>query len=250
MIRLIVAALIVPCLSCGVIAESLKSGIDAKDFDPSVRIQDDLFLHVNGEWLKHTPIPEDKSNYGSFTILMDEALLNLRTIIDEAAAGEHPEGTDQQKVGDFYRSYMNEQLVEQKGLTPLNEQLEKVDALTSVDQVIEHLGALQHVGVQTPIGFFVDQDDKNSSQYLAAIVQSGTTLPDRDYYLVDDPKYVQAREASARTSPPCLTSVGSISRSKQPRTLCSWKNASRKCSGNVRNCVTPKNATTNSRWTN
>lgn len=175
--------------------EPLTSGLDLRGFDPSVRAQDDLFLHVNGEWLKHTPIPDDKSNYGSFIILSDEALLNLRLIIEESAEGEHPQGSDAQKVGDYYRSYMNEQRIDQLRLEPLSELLSEIDSLKSTDEVVEFFGKLQHVGVQTPFGFYVDQDDKDSTRYIAALIQSGTTLPDRDYYLEEDDKYAQAREA-------------------------------------------------------
>ena len=176
-------------------AESLNSGIDVQGFDTTVRVQDDLFLHVNGEWLKHTPIPEDKSDYGSFTILSDQTLQKIREIVEQAAEEEHPAGSDEQKVGDFYRSYMNEPLVQQRGLAPLAEELAKIDQLQTHADVVRHCGSLQQLGVPTPIGFYVDQDDKNSTQYLAAIVQSGTTLPDRDYYLEDDPKYLAARES-------------------------------------------------------
>jgi predicted metalloendopeptidase len=182
-------------LNSAVRAEPLSSGVDSQGFDPAVRMQDDLFLSVNGQWLKHTPIPDDKSNYGSFTILMDEALLKLRAIIEEAAEGQHLVGSDEQKVGDFYRSYMNEQHVEQLGLDPLRDQLARIDQLSTIDQVIEYFGSLQHAGVPTPIGFVVEQDDKNSTQYHVAIVQSGTTLPDRDYYLQDDPKFSKSRDA-------------------------------------------------------
>ena len=176
-------------------AEPLKSGIDLTGFDRTVRLQDDLFLHVNGEWLKHTPIPDDKSNYGSFTILSDEALLKLRAIIDDAASGDHPTGSDEQKIGDFYRSFMDEATVEQRGIEPLRSELQAIAQLASVAAVVQHFGQVQPLGINTPIGFFVDQDDKNSVQYLAAVVQSGTTLPDRDYYLEDDPKYLKARDA-------------------------------------------------------
>ncbi len=182
-------------VATGVRAESLKSGIDPTGFDPSVRIQDDLFMHVNGNWVLHTPIPDDKSNYGSFTQLADEALLNIRTLIEKAATGQHPAGSDEQKVGDFYHSFMDEATAEQRGIQPLAEELSRVDQLDSLPALIQHWGKLQRIGVGGPIGFYVDQDDKNSTQYLAAIVQGGTSLPDRDYYLKDDPKYVKAREA-------------------------------------------------------
>ena len=177
------------------LAETLRSGIDAKGFDPSVRIQDDLFLHVNGEWLKHTQIPDDKSNYGSFTILSDEALVKQREIIEECAAGTFPAGSDRQKVGDFYQSFMNETLVNERGIDPLRDVLGQIEQLESVPAVIKFFGTLQAKGIGGAIGFYVDQDDKNSTQYLAAIVQSGTTLPDRDYYLTDEQKYLDARQA-------------------------------------------------------
>lgn len=192
----LITATVVCSLFGGVLeAETLKSGVDPKGFDPSVRIQDDLFIHVNGKWLAHTPIPDDKSNYGSFTILADEALVNIRAIIEKASAAAHPKGSDGQKVGDFYQSFMNEAAVEKAGITPLADELARLDRLESLESLVEYWGYLQKIGVGSPIGFYVDQDDKNSTQYLAAVVQSGTTLPDRDYYLQDDPKYLKAREA-------------------------------------------------------
>lgn len=173
----------------------LESGIDGRYFDKSVRIQDDLFLHVNGEWLKHTPIPEDKSDYGSFTILADKSLLNIREIIETVAASTATTGTEAQQIGDFYNSYMNEDLVEKLGLEPLREQLAEIQAIESKDDVVRRFGYFEARGVGSPIGFFVDLDDKDSTQYLCAVVQSGTTLPDRDYYLEDDEKYNKTRTA-------------------------------------------------------
>ena len=184
------------CLVCSSLAqgESLQSGIDSKGIDASVRAQDNLFLFANGEWLKHTPIPADKSNYGSFSILADEAEANIREIIAVAAQSDNPSGSDAQKIGDFFLSYMDEATIDRRGVDPLRTELAKIDQLTSREQIIRHFGALQSLDVTTPIGFYVDQDDKNSTQYLAAVIQSGTSLPDRDYYLKDDAKYVSARE--------------------------------------------------------
>ena len=173
----------------------LKSGIDPKGFDRTVRIQDDLFLHVNGEWIKHTPIPSDKSNYGTIIRVSDLSQIRIRAIVEEAAQKVQQNGTDAQRVGDFYKSYMNEKKIELLGVTPLSNELARIDKLASKTELMRHFGYLQAVGVSTPIGFFVDQDDKNSTRYLAALIQSGTTMPDRDYYLGDDPKYAEAREA-------------------------------------------------------
>jgi len=180
-------------------AEPLRSGVDKRGIDASVRPQDDLFMHLNGEWLKHTPIPADKSSYGSFEILADESEANIREIIAEAVAADNAAdtgaGSDLQKIGDFFQSYMDEATIDRRGTQPLQEELAKIEALRSKTAIIEHLGYLQTIDVGGPIGFFVDQDDKNSTQYLAAISQSGTSLPDRDYYLKDDEKYLSAREA-------------------------------------------------------
>lgn len=183
------------CVGLTASADAAESGIDRRGMDESVRPQDNVFLYLNGEWLKHTPIPADKSSYGSFEILSDESEANIREIITDAVGGDHAEGTDLQKIGDFFLSYMDEETIDQRGIEPLQEELRKIDALDSLEQVVEHFGYLQTIDVTGPIGFYVDQDDKDSTSYLAAIVQSGLTLPDRDYYLKDDDKYQSARSA-------------------------------------------------------
>lgn len=175
------------------VAADRHSGIDPDGFDTAVRPQDDLFLHVNGRWLLSTEIPADKSNYGSFTALDDAARENIRAIIEEAT--KNPTDEVATKVGDFYRSYMNEELIEQKGIAPLKEKLAEIDGLKTTDEMIAWFGRSGVSGIGGPIGFFIGTDDKNSSRYLAAIVQSGTTLPDRDYYLEADENYEKARKA-------------------------------------------------------
>jgi len=177
------------------VAEPLRSGVDQRGIDASVRPQDDLFMHLNGEWLKHTPIPADKSSYGSFEILADESEENIRAIITEAITGKNPAGSDLQKIGDFFTSYMDQETIDARGVEPLREALMKIEQLADMEAVVTHLGYLQTQDVTGPIGFYVDQDDKNSAQYLAVIVQSGISLPDRDYYLKEDEKYVSARAA-------------------------------------------------------
>lgn len=176
--------------------QDLFSGIDPDGFDRNVRPQDDLYKHVNGRWLMSTQIPADKSNYGSFTALDDAARENIRIIIENAA--KNPSDENRRKVGDFYQSFMNEEAVEKAGLQPIRRELQAIQALQSTEDAFRHLGYLQTIGVGGPVAFFVTTDAKDSSRYLAAVFQSGTTLPDRDYYLEDDEKYVKAREALAK----------------------------------------------------
>ena len=173
--------------------KKLDSGIDSDGFDTTVRPQDDLFLHVNGRWLLSTEIPSDKSNYGSFTALDDTAKENIRAIIEESV--RNPTDDNSHKVGDFYRSFMNEDLIAKKGLTPLRAQLDAIESLSTIEDVVRYFGRVNVVGIGSPFGFGIGTDDKNSSRYLAGISQGGTTLPDRDYYLEKDETYAAARAA-------------------------------------------------------
>lgn len=171
----------------------LDSGIDLDGFDTSVRPQDDLFLHVNGRWLLSTEIPSDKSNYGSFTALDDAARENIRAIIEESV--KSPTDANSHKVGDFYHSFMDEEIIAKKGLEPLKSQFDAINGLATTEDVVRYFGTSSVVGIGSPFGFGIGTDDKNSSRYLAAISQGGTTLPDRDYYLEDSEKYAEARFA-------------------------------------------------------
>ena len=182
-------------LCSSTIGGSLPSGVDRKGIDESIRPQDNLFLYANGEWLKHTPIPEDRPTYGSFEILSEESEINIREIIKDAVKSDAPQGSLKQKVGDYFKSYMDEGAIETRGLEPLKAELTKVDEIKTKEDLMKHFGYVQSLGIETPIGLYVDQDDKNSEQYLTIITQSGTSLPDRDYYLKEDEKYQSGRAA-------------------------------------------------------
>ena len=191
--RQFLSVCLIAALSSVASAEDLFSGIDPDGFDHSVRPQDDLYQHVNGRWLLQTQIPGDKSNYGSFTALDDAARENIRAIIEEAA--QNPSDQNSRKVGDFYQSFMDTDTISQRGIKPLQDELKAIQNLSSMEDLFRHLGYLQKIGVGGPIGFFVTTDAKDSNSYLAAVIQSGTSLPDRDYYLEDEEKYLKAREA-------------------------------------------------------
>ena len=176
--------------------EEIEGTLDKGAFDRDIRPQDDLYEFVNGTWLKNTPIPADKTNYGSFTKLADLSEERLKAIVEELAKETHPEGSDEQKVGDFFKAFMDAEKAEQFGASPIVDELAKIDDLETKEDLIRHLGALDQLGVSTPIGAYVSQDAKVSTQYIVHLVQNGTTLPDRNYYLVlEDEKYLSARRA-------------------------------------------------------
>ncbi|KAA3614753.1 MAG: peptidase M13 [Calditrichaeota bacterium] len=187
----ITVLLIAVLLSC---QKQLKSGIDQTQMDKTVKPSEDFYAYMNGTWLKDFEIPADKSNYGSFTKLADEAKINLRKIIEEASnAKDKPAGSNTQKVGDMYLSFMDSAKIEELGVSPLNEELEKIAAINSKDDLVKHMAYLASIGVYGPFVHFIAQDGKNSSQYIVNIYQTGISLPDRDYYLKDTDRFIDIR---------------------------------------------------------
>ena len=174
---------------------SLPSGIELANFDRSVAPQDDFYRWVNGTWLATTEIPSDKSNYGSFHKLADEAELQLRAIIQESAAARAAKGTDEQKVGDFYASFMDVATVNALGTAPLKPELARIDAMQSKADIATLHGYLARVNVSSLFGSFVYQDAKNPDVYTIYFGQGGLGLPDRDYYLEDTEKFKTIRSA-------------------------------------------------------
>ena len=167
---------------------ALGSGVDAKGFDAAVRPQDDYFQHVNAGWLAAHEIPADRSNYGSFTKLADEAEKNLKDIIEEsAAAPADTRSKESQQVGDLYASFMDEPRIESLGATPIADELAAIDALADRDALVEHLGKRGRQSQTGLFGGYVNTDPKRSDRYAFFLVQDGLGLPDRDYYL--DAKY-------------------------------------------------------------
>ena len=182
-------------LAAIVIGAEISSGIITKNIDPEVRPQDDLYRHVNNNWLKNTKIPADKSNYGTFTILFDQSLDRLKLIVEEASNAGAETGSETKKVGDFFKSYLNTEKLETLGIKPIEKQLQKVDAIADTKTLAEWFARAQHAGIGSPIRFFVSQDDKNATQYISNFYQGGLGLPDRDYYFKDDEKSKSIRNA-------------------------------------------------------
>jgi putative endopeptidase len=170
-------------------------GIDTTNFDRSVRPQDDFFRFVNGSWLKKTAIPADASSWGAFNELTEKSRTALHSILENAAKTQAPAGSDQRKVGDLYASFMDSARVEQLGINPLQSELARIRALKSSAQLPTTFAYFTRLGLQNPFAVSVGQDPKNSSVNIVQIGQSGLGLPDRDYYLRQDPKIAETRTA-------------------------------------------------------
>ena len=165
-------------------------------FDLTVRPQDDLYGHVNGTWYRETEIPADKSGWGAFMVLADQAEAQVRVIIEELAekvvAGEQSLDGDAARIASLYASFMDEQRIESLGAVPIQPLLEAVESLRDVRDLAAYLGELEQVGGSGPFGVFVDVDSKNSERCLVNIVQGGLGLPDESYY--HDEKFAEIRE--------------------------------------------------------
>lgn len=186
----------------------MLSGIDLKAVDESVRAQDDLFRHVNGNWLKTTEIPADKSRYGVFNVLYDDTQDNLKTLIQEAADTTAEQGSNTQKLGDMYNSYMNVEQANQLGLTPLQTQLDDIANIETMQQVAAKFGELYTIGVGGPFNFYTSPDAKNPEIIGLYLIQGGLTLPDRDYYSKQGEKFVKFRAATEKYMADVLALAG------------------------------------------
>ncbi|MGH3582917.1 MAG: peptidase M13, partial [Mycobacterium sp.] len=162
--------------------EATHSGIDLSYVDDDARPQDDLFGHVNGRWLDDYDIPADRATDGAFRLLADRAEEQVRDLIIEAAAAEAAAGTEEQRVGDLYGSFMDSETVARIGVQPLLDELATIDAAADRTALAAVLGGLQHTGVGGGTGLYVDTDSKDSTRYLLHLSQSGLGLPDESYY--------------------------------------------------------------------
>jgi putative endopeptidase len=165
-----------------VTVEAIRSGIDLSHVDADARPQDDLFGHVNGRWLAEYKIPADRATDGAFRSLYDRAEEQVRDLIMEAAASGGAKGTDAQRIGDLYASFMDEQTVAKRGVQPLLDELAAIDTAETPEALAAVLGALQRSGVGGGAGIYVDTDSKDSTRYLVHLSQSGLGLPDESYY--------------------------------------------------------------------
>ena len=167
-------------------------GIDLTARNTTVKPGDDFFAFANGAWFDKFQIPADKSSYGAFNRLDDDARANVRKIIEEAAASNPAAGSVEQKIGDYYASFMDTGRIENDGLAAITPDLDRIAALKDSSELSRLFG---EVGFQSPVGGYIDSDAKDPNSYTVNVVQSGLGLPNRDYYLKDDPKLKEVRTA-------------------------------------------------------
>ena len=167
-------------------AQPLISGIDLAGMDKSVDPGDDFFAYVNGTWVDETEMPADKARYGLFNILRDESQEAVKAIIERSATGDFAKGTDEQKVGDLYNSFLDWETRDARGLEPLQPELDRIDAISSRDDLAVYFAGALKRGLDAPFGAQQLTDFLDPTQYAVLLSQSGLGLPDREYYFKDD----------------------------------------------------------------
>ena len=169
-------------------------GFDEAGMNKAVKAGDDFVAYTSGTYLKNLEIPADRSNYGMFAKLRDLSQDRTRQIIEDAAKQPAAPGSNAQKVGDFYASFMDEAAVEAKGIAPIKPRLDAIAALADKPALAAMMGQANREGLEGPINISVFQDLKTPGVMAAYVGQGGLGLPDRDYYLDDsNPRFVEAR---------------------------------------------------------
>ena len=196
------AAALLVLVACGKAPEdktaelpaAAASGIDLQYMDTSVKPGDDFFAYVNGTWLRDAEIPSDRSSYGGFSVLRDEAQENVRAIIEESASGDFAKGTDEQKVGDLYKSYLDWDTRNARGMAPLQPELDRIESISDYDDLAVYFAETVRRGLDAPFSLGQYADFKNPKTYMMYAWQGGLGLPDREYYLLEDEKSATLRE--------------------------------------------------------
>ena len=167
-------------------------GLDLTARKDTVKPGDDFFAYANGSWQDTFTIPADKAAYSMGQKLDDEARANVRKIIEGAAAAKPAPGSIERKIGDYFASFMDTVKIEADGVNAIKPDLDRIAALKTTSELSRLFG---EPGFQSPVGGYIGQDDKDPEAYFVNLVQAGLGMPDRDYYLKDDPKLKETRSA-------------------------------------------------------
>jgi putative endopeptidase len=169
-------------------------GVDLTARDLAVDPGADFFHYANGAWLANTQIPPDRTRWGTFDILRDKADRDQRAIIEEVAASGGAPGSVQQKVADYYNSYLNQDAIDALGLAPVQSEIDEINAARTHEDIVR-IAARPGVAVNFPIATYISLDQRNPDRYCVGMTHAGIGMPEREYYRRTDGQFPAIREA-------------------------------------------------------
>ncbi len=186
-------------------ADYAGSGLQLKYVDAAIRPGDEFMAHVNGIWLRDTAIPADKSTYGIMNILSDTSRDRLRLVMDEAVAAKAAPGSDMGRIAAAYSAFMDTGRIEAAGLTPARPWLDRIAKVRNATDLAALFG---DPAFESPVALALNPDSKDSANYALYASTAGLGMPDRDYYLVDNPRNLQLRAGYMKWLVTALTEAG------------------------------------------
>ena len=188
---------------------SVKPGIDKANLDPTCKACDDFFRFATGGWEKAHPIPAAYANWGTFNVLFDDNTNVLHDILEGAAKNTNAAaGSNEQKIGTYYRACMDEPAVEAAGIVPLHSILAGIANVDTPTALVLETAVLSKYGIGAGLELGIRPDQKNSGEQLPQLLAAGLGLPDRDYYLKDDERFVKVRAAYTTYMTTIFTNLG------------------------------------------
>ncbi len=169
-----------------------RYGLDLVGGDPAVPPGTDFYRYAGGKWLATTPVPADRTSWGTFAKLREESDAHVHEILEAAAADQAPAGSPARKIGDYYASFLDAAAIDAQGLAPAQPALAAIAAANSPED-IARLMARADLGLPAPIDFGITVDRKNPDRYVVTAHHGGLALPDRDFYLRDDAQFAKIR---------------------------------------------------------
>ena len=173
----------------------LKSGIDLKNLDTSVRPADDFYEYACGGWMKNNPLPAAYSRFGSFDQLGEDNNKRINGILKELLENSYPEGTVEQKLSDLYKLAMDSARREKEGLAPVKPFIQRMETAKNKEQLFAVQLSMMPYGESELFSAYISADDKDATKNILTVRQGGLTLGQKDYYLENDEATVKIREA-------------------------------------------------------
>ena len=192
-------------------------GLDLSTHDPTVKPGDDFYRYADGRWLDSAQIPTDRTSWGTFMQLSDEADDKLRRIV-EALPVDAPSGSTARKVGDFYRTYLDTDTIERLGLAPAQPGLDAIASVRTHEDLARLMGR-PDLRLKSPLRLAIFPDQKNPDRYIVTITEAGLGMPDRDYYLKSDAQFAQLRAKYTAHIEHMLTLAGEQSPQAQAQSI-------------------------------